>query len=263
MTAETRTSGLFDVSGKVAFVPGGYGGIGEAIARGLARHGAIVVIAGRDAVKANALATKLRDEGLAASGCAMDARSVDSIRAAVDGAVADFGVVDILMNCVGIQREQPLQEVTEAAWDDVVDVNLKAAMFTAQAVARHQVAAGRGGRQVHLLSVRAQLGLRDRGYSAYCSTKGGLAMLVRQHAVELARHRITVNGIAPTVVRTEMARHWFADPVTAQAIVSRIPLGRAAEPDDIVGAAIFFCAPASDFVTGQILYLDGGITASQ
>ncbi len=187
-------------------------------------------IAGRDAVKANALATKLRDEGLAASGCAMDARSVDSIRAAVDGAVAEFGAVDILMNCVGIQREQPLQEVTEEAWDDVVDVNLKAAMFTAQAVARHQVAAGRGGRQVHLLSVRAQLGLRDRGYSAYCSTKGGLAMLVRQHAMELARHRITVNGIAPTVVRTEMARHWFADPVTAEAIVDRIPLGRAAEP---------------------------------
>ncbi len=263
MTAETCTAGLFDLAGKVAFVPGGYGGIGEAIVRGLARHGARVVVAGRDAVKANALATKLRDEGMTASGCAMDARSVDSIRAAVDGAVAEFGGVDILMNCVGIQREQPLQEVTEEAWDAVVDVNLKAAMFTAQAVARHQVAAGRGGRHVHLLSVRAQLGLRDRGYSAYCSTKGGLAMLVRQHAVELARHRITVNGIAPTVVRTDMARHWFADPVTAKAIVERIPLGRAGEPDDIVGAAIFFCAPASDFVTGQILYIDGGITASQ
>ena len=260
---ETRAAGLFDVTGKVAFVPGGYGGIGEAIVWGLARHGARVVIAGRDAVKADALAAKLRDEGLAASGCAMDARSVDSIRAAVDGAVAEFGAVDILMNCVGIQREQPLQEVTEEAWDDVVDVNLKAAMFTAQAVARHQVAAGRGGRQVHLLSVRAQLGLRDRGYSAYCSTKGGLAMLVRQHAMELARHRITVNGIAPTVVRTEMAQHWFANPVTAEAIVNRIPLGRAAEPADIVGAAIFFCAPASDFITGQILYVDGGITASQ
>ena len=263
MTAEKSAAGLFDVTGKVAFVPGGYGGIGEAIVRGLARHGARVVIAGRDMVKANALATTLRDEGLAASGCAMDARSVDSIRAAVDGAVTEFGAIDILMNCVGIQREQPLQEVTEEAWDDVVDVNLKAAMFTAQAVARHQVATGRGGRQVHLLSVRAQLGLRDRGYSAYCSTKGGLAMLVRQHAMELARHRITVNGIAPTVVRTEMAQHWFANPVTAEAIVNRIPLGRAAEPADIVGAAIFFCAPASDFVTGQVLYLDGGLTASQ
>jgi gluconate 5-dehydrogenase len=263
LTAAPRAAGLFDIAGEVAFVPGGYGGIGAAIVWGLARHGARVVIAGRDAVKANALATKLRGEGLLASGCAMDARSVDSIRAAVDGVVAEFGAVDILMNCVGIQREQPLQDVTEEAWDDVVDVNLKAAMFTAQAVARHQVAAGRGGRQVHLLSVRAQLGLRDRGYSAYCSTKGGLAMLVKQHAMELARHRITVNGIAPTVVRTEMAGHWFANPVTAAAIVERIPLGRAAEPDDIVGAAIFFCAPASDFVTGQILYLDGGITASQ
>ena len=263
MTAHTQAAGLFDVAGKVAFVPGGYGGIGEAIVRGLARHGARVVIAGRDAVKADALATKLRGEGLAASGCAMDARSVDSIRAAVDGAVAEFGAVDILMNCVGIQREQPLQDVTEEAWDDVVDVNLKAAMFTAQAVARHQVAAARGGRQVHLLSVRAQLGLRDRGYSAYCSSKGALAMLVKQHAMELAPHRITVNGIAPTVVRTEMARHWFANPATAEAIVNRIPLGRAAEPADLVGAAIFFCAPASDFITGQFLYLDGGLTASK
>ena len=263
MNAHSHAAGLFDVTGKVAFVPGGYGGIGEAISWGLARHGARVVIAGRDAGKADALATKLRDEGLSASGCAMDARSVESIRAAVDGAVAEFGAVDILMNCVGIQREQSLHEVTEEAWDDVVDLNLKAAMFTAQAVARHQVAAALGGRQVHLLSVRAQLGLRDRGYSAYCSSKGALAMLVKQHAVELARHRITVNGIAPTVVRTEMAQHWFANPVTAEAIVNRIPLGRAAEPSDIVGAAIFFCAPASDFVTGQILYLDGGLTASQ
>lgn len=263
MTAASHTAGLFDFDGKVAFVPGGYGGIGEAIVWGLARQGAKMAIAGRDAGKANALAARLRAEGLAASGCALDARSVDGIRSAVDGVVAEFGAIDILMNCVGIQREQPLLEVTEEAWDDVGAVNLKAAMFTAQAVAREQIAAGRGGKQVHLLSVRAQLGLRDRGYSAYCSTKGGLAMLVKQHAMELARHGITVNGIAPTVVRTEMANHWFANPVTAAAIVDRIPLGRVAEPRDIVGAAIFFCAPASDFVTGQILYIDGGITAGQ
>jgi gluconate 5-dehydrogenase len=263
LTAKLHTSELFNLDGKVAFVPGGYGGIGEAIVRGLARHGAKIAIAGRDAQKANALAERLRDEDLIASGFAIDARSVDSIRSAVDGAVAEFGTIDILVNCVGIQREQPLLDVTEEAWDDIVDVNLKAAMFTAQAVARHQIAAGRGGRQVHLLSVRAQLGLRDRGYSAYCSTKGGLVMLVKQHAMELARHGITVNGIAPTVVRTEMANHWLANPVTAAQIVARIPLGRVAEPNDILGAAIFFCAPASDFVTGQILCIDGGITASQ
>ncbi len=263
MTDASAIAGLFRLDGKVAFVPGGYGGIGEAVAWGLARHGATVAIAGRDIEKANALAAKMRGQGLAASGFAIDMHSVSSLRAAVDGVVTAFGAIDILMNCVGIQREQPLVDVTEEAWDEVVAVNLKAAMFTAQAVARHQISAGRGGRQVHLLSVRALLGLRDRGYSAYCSTKGGLAMLVKQHAMELARHQITVNGIAPTVVRTEMASHWFANPVTAAAILDRVPLGRVAEPIDIVGAAIYFCAPASAFVTGQLLTIDGGITASQ
>ena len=263
MNDPADTSGLFDLHGKAAFVPGGYGDIGAAIAWGLARRGAKVAIAGRDGAKADALAARMRSAGLAATGLAMDAHSVASIQAAADGVVAAFGAIDILMNCVGIQREQPLLEVTEEAWDEVSAVNLKAAMFAGQAVARHQVAAGRGGKHVHLLSVRAQLGLRDRGYAAYCSTKGGLAMLVKQHAMELARHAITVNGIAPTVVRTAMASHWFDNPVTAKAIVDRIPLGRVAEPRDIIGAAVFFCAPASDFVTGQILYADGGITASQ
>ena len=120
-----------------------------------------------------------------------------------------------------------------------------------------------GGAQVHLLSVRAQLGLRGRGYSAYTSTKGALVMLIRQHASELAPHGITVNGIAPTVVRTEMARHWLENPETKAQVLGRIPLGRVADPKDVAGAAVFFCSPAASFVTGQVLYIDGGITASQ
>ena len=253
----------FELTDKVAFVPGGYGGIGAAIAWGLARHGAEVVVAGRDSGKAEALAAQMRAEGLAAAGIAMDAHSVASIRAAVDAAVSRRGHLDILMNCVGIQREESLLDVTEEAYDEVYEVNLKAAMFLGQAVARHQVAAGTGGRHVHLLSVRAQLGLRDRGYSAYCSTKGGLVMLVKQHAMELARHGITVNGVAPTVVRTEMANHWLDNPDARAQILGRIPLGRVGEPDDVVGPALLFCAPAGAFVTGQILYVDGGVTASQ
>jgi gluconate 5-dehydrogenase len=259
----SRDAAHFDLAGKAAFVPGGYGGIGEAIAWGLARHGAAVAIAGRDEAKAQALAAAMRGAGLRAVGGALDAHSVASIHAATDAAATALGRLDILVNCVGIQREQPLLEVTEEAWDEVVAVNLKAAMFLGQAAARHQVAAARGGKQVHLLSVRAMLGLRDRGYSAYCSTKGGLALLVRQHAVELARHRITVNGVAPTVVRTPMASHWLTNPATATAIVERIPLGRVGEPEDVVGAVLFFCAPASDFITGQVLYADGGLTATQ
>ena len=259
----SELSGLFDLSGKTAYVTGGYGGIGEAIAWALAMAGANVAVSGRDGAKAEALAAQLREAGFKALGLAMDAHSVPAIQASVDAVAQHFGALDILMNCVGIQREQKLLDVTEEAFDEVVQVNLKAAMFQAQAVARKQIEGGRGGAQVHLLSVRAQLGLRGRGYSAYCSTKGGLVMLIRQHASELAEHHITVNGVAPTVVRTEMARHWLENPQTREQILNRIPLGRVADPKDVAGTAVYFCSPAASFVTGQVLYLDGGITASQ
>jgi len=237
--------------GKVAFVPGGYGGIGAPVCRALAAEGAKVVVAGRDAAKAERLAKQIR--GAAAF---IDARDVASI----DEALARWKHIDLLVNCVGVSREQALDEVTEEAWDEVLGANLKAAMFLAQAAARRQK---KGGKQVHLLSVRAQLGLRGRGYSTYCASKGGLAMLVRQHACELGARGICVNGVAPTVVRTEMGAHWLKNPKTRAWLKERIPLGRVAEPRDVVGAVLFFCSPAADFITGQILYVDGGITASQ
>ncbi|MEO8311668.1 MAG: SDR family oxidoreductase [Caldimonas sp.] len=252
---------------RTAFVAGGYGGIGAAIAWGLALAGARVAVAGRSAAMAEALAGSLRAAGHDAIGVAMDAHSTGSIRAAIDAVALRFGGLDLLVNCVGIQREERHAEVSEAAFDEIVQVNLKAAMFMSQAAARHQIAgaaAGRAGaRQVHLLSVRAQLGMRDRGYSAYCATKGALVMLIKQHAVELSAHGITVNGVAPTVVRGDMGAHWLADPATRGPLLARIPLGRVAEPEDVVGAVLFFCSPAASFVTGQILYVDGGVTATQ
>ncbi len=254
---------LFDVTGKVAYLPGGYGGIGEAIAWALAQRGAKVVVSGRSAERAEAFADKLQSAGYEVSGLALDVNSVAEIGRSVNLVVERYGAIDILMNCVGIQREEPLLEVTEEAYDDVYRVNLKAAMFLAQAAAKHQIAAGRGGKQVHLLSVRAQLGLRHRGYSAYCSTKGGLVMLIKQHAMELAPHKITVNGVAPTFVYTELIRHVMENPEFRRQLEERIPLGRIANPKDVAGPALFFCSPASGFVTGQTLYVDGGITASQ
>ena len=254
---------LFDLSDKVAFVAGGYGGIGEAIAWGLALAGAHVTVAGRDAGRAKELSGALSRHRLGADWVAMDVQSVGSIRSAVDTVAERRGRIDVLVNSVGIQREEPLLDVTEDAWDEVCRINLKGAMFLAQAVARHQISAGNGGRQVHLLSVRAQLGLRDRGYSAYCSTKGGMVMLIRQHAMELARDGVTVNGVAPTFVYTEMIRHVMENPAFRNQLLERIPLGRIADPRDVVGPVMFFCSEASGFVTGQIMYVDGGITASQ
>jgi NAD(P)-dependent dehydrogenase (short-subunit alcohol dehydrogenase family) len=238
--------------GKVALVPGGYGGIGEAVCRGLAAEGARVIIAGRNFDKAAGLSKRIRHS----TPLELDVRDVASIRRNV----SSLKKLDLLVNCVGIQSEQALDEVTEDVYDEIYRTNLKAAMFLAQAAAKKQK---RGGKQVHLLSVRAQLGLRGRGYSAYCSTKGGLVMLVKQHASELGPRGICVNGVAPTVVRTEMGAHWLRNPKTRAWLKERIPLGRVAEPSDVVGAVLFFCAPASDYVTGQILYVDGGITASQ
>ena len=208
-------------------------------------------MAGRDLRKASSLARKIKGEALQ-----LDVRDTPSI----ERALKPFRRIDLFVNCAGVSREETLDEVSEAAWDEVLDTNLKAAMFLAQAVARRQK---RGGKQVQLLSVRAQLGLRGRGYSTYCASKGGLVMLVKQHASELGPRGICVNGVAPTVVRTEMGAHWLKNPKTRAWLKERIPLGRVAETEDVVGAVLFFCSPATDYVTGQILYVDGGLTASR
>jgi gluconate 5-dehydrogenase len=260
----SELAGLFDLRGKTVFVPGGTGGLGEAIAWGLSMAGASVVVAGRDRGKAEALAAEIAGttNGLVA-GVPVEVTDVASIEAAVAEAHERLGSLDILVNCVGIQIEEPLLDVKEESFDRVYEVNLKSAMFLAQSVAKRQIAAGRGGRQIHLLSVRSQLGIRGKGYSAYCSTKGALVMLVRQHAMELAPHGITVNGVAPTFVNTEMIRHVYERPEFRQAILSRIPLGRIADPKDVVAPVLFFASPGAGFVTGQVMYVDGGITASQ
>jgi NAD(P)-dependent dehydrogenase (short-subunit alcohol dehydrogenase family) len=254
---------LFRLDGKVALVPGGYGGIGEAVCRGLAAAGATVAVAGHNPERTQALAEALKGEGYQAYGAPFDAHAVPDIRRMVDDVAAQCGRIDILVNCVGLNREEKLLEVTEAKFDEVYSGNLKSALFLAQGVARHQIAQGGGGKQVQLGSVRTLLGLRGRGYSAYTAAKGGLGTMVKQMAAELAPHKINVNMVAPTFVRTQMIAHMLADEKFYSALTARIPLGRVAEPEEIMQAVLFFVSPASDFITGQILYVDGGITATQ
>ena len=253
----------FDLNGKAAFVPGGYGALGEAICWALAVRGARVFVAGPSETKARGLAGQITVAGFQAEGCGLDARSVAEIRQVTSAAISALGRIDILVNCVGIQREQPLLDVTEDAFDLVYETNLKSAMFLAQAVARHQIENGIAGRHIHLLSVRSQLALPGRGYSAYCSTKGGLLMLVRQHAVELAPHNITVNGVAPTFIQSDRIRPHLDRAEFRDYILARNPLGRIGHPIEVAGPVIALAAAAGSYITGQIVFVDGGITASQ
>lgn len=254
---------LFRLDGKVALVTGGYGGIGEAVCRGLSTVGAKVVVAGRNGERAEKLATTLKESGCEAYGVSFDAGELSEVRRVVEDTVRHYGRIDILVNCIGLNREEKLLDVTEENFDLVYSANLKSAFFLSQAAAKHMVAQKQGGKQVHLGSVRTQLGLRGRGYAAYCAAKGGLGTMCKQLAAELAPDNINVNVVAPTFVRTEQVAAMLADPQFYDALTARIPLGRIAEPDDVMQAILFLVSPASNFITGQTLYLDGGITSTQ
>jgi NAD(P)-dependent dehydrogenase (short-subunit alcohol dehydrogenase family) len=254
---------LYRLDNKVALVTGGYGGIGEAVSRGLAQAGASVAVSGRNAEKASACAAALEQYGCGSYAAAFDSISVAETRRMVDEVARHFGRLDILVNCVGLNREENAEDVSEEIFDHVVDVNLKSAMFQAQAAARHMIAQGAGGKQVHIGSVRTLLALRGRGYAAYCASKGGLAILCKQLAAEWAPHQINVNLVAPTFVRTQQVAHMLSEQQFHNSLLARIPLGRIAEPEDVWNAVLFLVSPASAFITGQTLYVDGGITATQ
>ncbi|MBM3096291.1 SDR family oxidoreductase [Ensifer sp. T173] len=249
------------LTGKVALVVGGYGAIGITISEMLAAAGATCIVAGRNGERSRGLAKELHARGWKAAGAEVDACNVEAVRELTDVLVKEHGTIDILVNCVGFHKEQPFLEVTEDAFDEVYAKTLRVGMFLSQAVARHQVAAGNGGSQVHLLSVRSSLGFRDRGYSSMCAAKGGLAILMKQQATELAPHSITVNGVAPGAVRTCKNDHLLRDLAALQSAVTNIPFGRLATPGDVAGAVLFFVSPLARFTTGQLLYVDGGITA--
>jgi gluconate 5-dehydrogenase len=255
---------VFRVDGKVALVTGGYGGLGEAICRAFVASGARVGVAGHSREKADQCVKALRDAGGDAFAAEFDALSVDDTRRMTDEVAAHFGRLDILVNTVGgNQREELADAATEAGFEHVLRLNLTTAMFQSQAAAKHMIAGGQGGKQVHIGSVRSLLALRGRGFAAYCAAKGGLAILCKQLAAEWAPHRINVNMLSPTFVRTPQGARFLTDPAFRQSVLARIPLGRLGETDDIAAAVLFFSSPASDFITGQTLYVDGGVTATQ
>jgi gluconate 5-dehydrogenase len=257
--------GRFRLDGRVAIVAGGSGGIGVRTCAALAGVGARVAVIGRSAERLEEARAAVEAAGSEALVIAGDMASKAEADAAVAQAVDRFGRVDALVNAIGGGAGTalyPAEEYPESEWDRIVDLNLRTTLLPTQAAVRAMVAAGNGGRILNVSSVRGQLGI-DNGFSAYVFAKGGLDALTRQWATEWAKHGITVNAISPTFVRTAQTESLLADEAFYAKLVERIPLRRIAETDDVVGAVLFFCSDASAFVSGQVLTLDGGLTATQ
>jgi gluconate 5-dehydrogenase len=255
----------FRLDGRVAVVAGGSGGIGMRLCGALAAVGARVAIVGRSAPGLQAAREAVEAVGSEALVLAGDMTKEADADRVVDETVAAFGRLDALVNGVGGGAGAALhsaEEYPEKDWDWIIDLNLRSQFLVSKAAARAMIAGDRPGRILNISSVRGQLGIQ-LGYSAYVAAKGAMNALTRQHATEWAKHGITVNAISPTFVRTPQVESLLADESFREGLVKRIPLGRIAEPDDLVGAALFFCSDASSFVTGQVLTLDGGLTASQ
>jgi gluconate 5-dehydrogenase len=255
----------FRLDGRVAVVAGGSGGIGVRTCAALASVGARVAVIGRSAERLEEARTAVADAGSEAIVIAGDMASKAEADAAIAQVLSRFGRVDALVNAIGGGAGTALyaaEDYPESEWDRIVDLNLRTTLLPTQAAVRAMIAAGNGGRILNVSSVRGQLGI-DNGFSAYVFSKGGLDALTRQWATEWAKHGITVNAISPTFVRTAQTETLLADEAFYEQLVARIPLHRIAETDDVVGAILFFCSDASAFVTGQVLTLDGGLTATQ
>lgn len=252
---------IFRLAGKVAVLPGGAGGIGAALARGLAEYGADVVVAGRSLERARATADELASSGRRAAGLAVEVTNRDSVDHLVRQVMDEFGRIDILVNCAGTQHEAPAEDFPFEEWERVMNVNVTGTFLTCQAVGRVMIAQ-KSGSIINLSSVRGQLAIR-RGYAAYTPSKAAVNNLTRQLATEWAPHNVRVNAIAPTFIETPLVADMLANPDFRRSLTERIPLGRVGVPGDIVGATIFFASPASSFVTGHVLLVDGGVTATQ
>jgi 2-deoxy-D-gluconate 3-dehydrogenase len=243
----------FDLSGKVALVTGANSGIGQALAVALAEAGADIALAGRS--EPGETLARIAATGRRVASMAADLSSVEPVRRVVDQALAELGRIDILVNNAGTIRRNDLDDFTEDDWDTVLDTNLKTLFFLSQAAARHMVARG-SGKIVNIASLLSfQGGIRVPSYAA---AKSGVAGLTKAMANELAPRGVQVNAIAPGYIETNNTAALQADAVRRRQIVERIPAGRWGRPEDIAGAAVFLASSASDYVTGQVLAVDGG-----
>lgn len=245
----------FRLDGKRALITGGSRGIGLGGAVALAEAGAHVVITARTADEVNAAAHEMRDAGYKVDAVVLDVTDLDALNSFIN----DQAPFDILFNNAGTNKPTPFIDVTPDQYDMISNINSRAAFFVAQAVVKKMIEVGKGGSIIHTSSQMAHVGGLDR--SVYCQTKFGIEGLTKTMALELAEHKIRVNTICPTFIRTPMTQSTFDDPERVAWLTSKIKLGRIGEIEDIMGAVLYLASDASALVTGTSLLVDGGWTA--
>ena len=259
------TLDMFSLEGRTALVTGGGGGIGSALAEALAAAGCSVAVAGRTREPLDAAVARIEATGARGLAVTADVTNEAESTRMVEEVVGQFGRIDIMVNAVGGGAGKELHNAEaypREAWDWIMELNVRSTVIPTQTVARRMIETGKGGIVLNISSVRANLGI-NAGYSAYVAAKGAISSLTRQWATEWAKHGIRVNAIMPTFVDTPQVAMLLEDPTFKANIVNRIPLGRVGETRDIVGPAIFLCSDAASFVTGHVLTIDGGLTATQ
>ncbi len=260
MTSSPETlRNLFQLEGKKAVVTGGGRGIGKSVAMRLADAGADIGLVSRSEGELNEVAQRIKASGCKAVVAAADLTETGGIMSLVKGLANELGGIDILVNNAGINMPQDSVDVTEEAWDSVLNINLKAAFFMAQSVGKVMIEKGRGGRIINMTSQTGSVALIKR--AAYCASKAGLNLVTKVLAMEWGRHEILVNAVAPTFVETELTRDMLADPQFREYALAKNVLKRFGTTDDVAGAVLYLASPAASLVTGHVLLVDAGWTA--
>jgi NAD(P)-dependent dehydrogenase (short-subunit alcohol dehydrogenase family) len=252
-----RAGELFDLTGQVALVTGASKGLGRAMAVGLAKAGASVALCARDPEGLATAQEAVEAHGVRAERFRMDVTRAGSIEEAVAAALAAFGRIDVLVNNAGVNVRKPTLELSEEEWDLVLDTNLKGYFLVARAVVPHMIGRGRG-KVINISSIFGAVGMNNQ--LAYASSKGGVVQMTKVMAIEWARHGVNVNAIGPTYFETPLVAALRNDPERFRFINERTPMGRWGQPEELEGTLVYLASRASDFVTGQTVYVDGGWT---